>query len=155
MLCPQCKHRETQVVDSRDVHDGVRRRRECLSCKHRFTTYERTEPPQITVTKKSGSPERFNPEKIRRGILIACKNRPVSRVQIDELVETVERQVYETAKESISSEQIGDFVRDALRGVDEIAYVRFVSVYQAFSNLSQFSQTIDRLPAPSKEHPNA
>ena len=155
MLCPKCKCRETQVVDSREAHDGVRRRRECLECKERFTTYERIESPQVVVIKKSGSRERFNPEKIRQGVQISCKNRPVSALQIDEIVNEVEQRVYQTGIDEIQSSTIGDFVRDALRQIDEIAYVRFVSVYQAFTNIEQFSQTIDRLPNPQKEHPHA
>lgn len=146
MLCPKCKHRETQVVDSREVHDGVRRRRECLNCKYRFTTYERVEAPQVVVVKKNGSRERFNPEKIRSGVQIACKNRPVTPLQIDQIVSEVSERVYQTGKDELASQEIGDFVRNLLRQTDEIAYIRFVSVYQAFNSVEQFSQTIDKLP---------
>lgn len=150
MQCPKCNQRDTQVVDSREVHDGVRRRRECLQCKYRFTTYERTEPPQVVVIKKNGNRERFNPEKIRAGVLISCKNRPVTPVQVDHLVSEVAERVYQTGKDEITSREIGAFVRDLLRPIDEIAYIRFVSVYQAFNRIEQFTQTIDKLP-PTKE----
>jgi transcriptional repressor NrdR len=146
MVCPQCADRETQVIDSRDTHDGVRRRRECLSCKHRFTTYERIEQPHIIVIKKSGDRERFAPEKIRRGVQTACKNRPVSAADIDQVVSNVEQGLYALHEPEVTSEQIGDLVRKELQKVDRIAYIRFVSVYQAFSNVDDFSQAIDRLP---------
>ncbi|HSI20259.1 MAG TPA: transcriptional regulator NrdR [Verrucomicrobiae bacterium] len=155
MLCPKCKNRDTQVVDSREVHDGVRRRRECLDCKYRYTTYERIEAPQIVVVKKNGNQERFNPEKIRKGVVTACKNRPVSNLQIDQIVSEVSERVYQTGKEELSSQEVGDFVRDLLRKTDEVAYVRFVSVYQAFNTLDQFSQAIDKLPANPKETSHA
>jgi transcriptional repressor NrdR len=151
MLCPKCLGRETQVVDSREVPDGVRRRRECLACKYRFTTYERVEPPHVVIVKKNGNREKFNPEKIRRGVVTACKNRPVTALQIDQIVNDVEQRVYQTGKDELPSSLVGDFVRDALRQTDEIAYVRFVSVYQAFNTIEQFSQTIDKLPPNSKE----
>lgn len=155
MLCPKCKHRETQVVDSRDTHEGVRRRRECLACKYRFTTYERTEAPHVVVIKKNGEQERFNPEKIRRGVSISCKNRPISALQIDSLVAAVEQRVYQTGKDEINSSTIGDFVRDVLKEIDEIAYIRFASVYEAFSQIEQFNQVIGALPNHPKETPNA
>jgi transcriptional repressor NrdR len=147
MLCPKCNGRETQVVDSREVLDGVRRRRECLTCKYRFTTYERIEAPHVVVIKKNGEKEKFNPEKIRRGVQTACKNRPVTQLQIDQIVSEVAERVYQTGKDELSSRTIGDFVRDLLKQTDEIAYVRFVSVYQAFNSIDQFSQAIDKLPA--------
>jgi transcriptional repressor NrdR len=111
--------------------------------------------PPVIVIKKNGDRERFNPEKIRRGVRTSCKNRPVSELQIDEIVSEVEQRVYQLGDDEVSSRAIGDFVRDALRPIDEIAYVRFVSVYQAFSNIEQFSQTIDKLPNPPKEQPHA
>lgn len=150
MICPKCKHSESQVVDSRDCPEGVRRRRECLQCKHRFTTYERTENPHVTVLKKNGNQERFQPEKIRRSIVIACKNRPVSTVQIDGIVEEVEQRIYFSGDERVSSATIGEYVRELLQKTDQIAYIRFVSVYQSFSNVDQFSEAID--PLLNKSH---
>jgi transcriptional repressor NrdR len=151
MFCPKCSGRDTQVVDSREVQDGVRRRRECLTCKFRFTTYERIEAPQVVVVKKNGSRERFNPEKVRKGMQTCCKNRPVTPLQIDHMVNEVAERVYQTGKDELTSLQVGDFVRDELRKVDEVAYVRFVSVYQAFNSIDQFSQAIDKLPPIEKE----
>lgn len=145
MLCPKCKSCETQVIDSRDSSEGIRRRRACQSCKYRFTTYERVEIVNITVVKKDGNRERFSPEKIRQGVVIACKNRPVSSVQIDTLVSDVEQQVYLSGKEEVRSQEIGDLVRAKLKELDEVAYVRFVSVYQAFSDLKQFTNTINTI----------
>ena len=145
MFCPKCKSADTQVVDSRDAHEGVRRRRLCATCKFRFTTYERVELPIIAVIKKDGNKERFNPEKIRRGVSISCKNRPVSSLQIDEIVSEVAQQVYFSGKEEIYSKEVGDYVREQLQKVDEVAYIRFVSVYQAFTNIDQFTSTIKTL----------
>lgn len=145
MLCPKCKECSTQVIDTRDSSDGIRRRRECLSCKYRFTTYERSEPLQVTVIKKDGNRERFLPDKIRRGIQIACKNRPVSEGEIDRLVEQVEHAVTFAGQESIHSREIGKIVENLLKEVDEIAYVRFVSVCESFTDVNQFSSTIKSL----------
>ena len=145
MNCPKCKHGESQVVDSRDIQDGVRRRRECLSCHFRYTTYERTENPTVLVLKKDGSKQRFSADKVRRGVETACKNRPVTCLQIDAVVSEVEYRVYFSGKEEISSHEIGEFVRELLKELDDIAYIRFVSVYQAFSNIDQFTNTISTL----------
>jgi len=145
MVCPKCKHAETQVIDTRDSSEGIRRRRECLSCKQRFTTYERGEPVTVTVLKKDGNRERFNPEKIRKGVSIACKNRPVCPEDIDELVEHVEQAVSFSGQESITTLEIGKYVEEKLRQMDEVAYVRFVSVYQSFTDIEQFSDTIKSL----------
>ncbi len=145
MICPKCKHTESQVVDSRDAQEGVRRRRECLGCRFRYTTYERIENPTIVVTKKDGSKERFNSEKVRKGVATACKNRPVSDIQIDDVVSEVEHLVYFSGREEITSHEIGDYVRACLQKLDEVAYVRFVSVYQAFSDIDEFTKTINTL----------
>jgi transcriptional repressor NrdR len=142
MLCTHCKHTETQVIDSRDTGDGVRRRRECLACKSRFTTYERSEAPTVLVEKKSGEPERFATDKLRRGIALACKNRPVSPAQIDSLVEDVEQRVFQLGRERVSSREIGSFVQAALQSVDPVAYIRFASVYQEFSRPQEFEEAV-------------
>jgi transcriptional repressor NrdR len=145
MLCPKCKHTETQVIDTRDSSEGIRRRRECLACKHRFTTYERGEPITVTVLKKDGNRERFHAEKIRRGVSIACKNRPVCPEDIDQLVEEVEHDISFSGRESITSQEIGKIVEEKLCKLDGVACVRFVSVYQSFTDLEQFSDTIKSL----------
>ena len=145
MVCPYCKHSDTQVLDSRDGPDGVRRRRECLKCKNRFTTYERTEVPQVIVIKKNGDKERFDQEKVRKGVKISCKNRPVTSAQIDNLVNEVTQRVIFSGKEEIDSKDIGTFVQTSLQELDPIAYLRFTSVYQAFANLNQFEQEINNI----------
>jgi transcriptional repressor NrdR len=145
MICPKCKNSESQVIDSREVQDGIRRRRECQGCKARYTTYERIEIPTVTVLKKDGTKERFTIEKIRRGIRVACKNRPVSPIQIDEAVNEVEQKVYMTGKDEICSTDIGNFVGESLQRVDRIAYVRFISVYQSFSDVAEFTKAINTL----------
>lgn len=145
MICPKCRDCGTQVVDTRDSTEGIRRRRECLTCKFRFTTYERIEPVLVAVIKKDGSKERFNPEKIRRGVSIACKNRPVTTEQVERLVEDVEHAVSSSGQDTISSQEVGKIVERFLRELDEVAYVRFVSVYHSFSDLEQFSDTIKSL----------
>ena len=145
MICSKCKHSETQVIDSRDCPDGVRRRRECLQCKHRFTTYERTEFPVVIITKKSGDQERFDPEKIRKGVQLSCKNRPVTSIQIDALTQEVEQRVYLTGKEEVSSREIGVLVQELLHELDEVAYVRFTSVYQAFTSVREFTEEIHNI----------
>src|ERR1044072_6647263 len=104
MICPKCKHTETQVIDSRDTVEGCRRRRTCLKCKYRFTTYERVETSNVAIVKKDGNQEKFNPEKVRLGVMIACKNRPVSSLEVDELVNEVEQRVHLSGKEEITSQ---------------------------------------------------
>ena len=145
MQCPKCKHAESQVVDSRETQDGIRRRRACLSCKHRFTTYERIELPTTFVLKKDGSRERFNPEKVRRGVATACKNRPVTEDQIDDVVSEVEQRVCFSGRDDICSHDIGDIVREVLEKLDPVAYVRFVSVYEGFEDVKDFAKTINTL----------
>ena len=145
MLCPKCKHTETQVIDTRDSSEGIRRRRECLACKQRFTTYERGEPITVSVLKKDGNRERFHADKIRKGVSIACKNRPVCPEDIDQLVEEVEQAVSFSGQESITSQEIGKLVEEKLRQLDEVSFVRFVSVYQSFTDIEQFSDAIKSL----------
>lgn len=145
MVCPKCGHRETQVTDSRDGPGSIRRRRECLNCRYRFTTHEKVETPVVLVLKKNGDQERFDPEKIRRGVQISCKNRPVTSAQIDSLVEEVVSRIYFIGKEEISSKEIGGQVQELLYELDQVAYLRFISVYRAFTNLKQFEQEIHNI----------
>ncbi len=151
MICPKCSA-ETQVIDSRDSSDGVRRRRTCVGCKYRFTTYERVELPQITVVKRGGDVERFDDEKIRKGISISCKNRPISSATIDQLTDQVVGNVYDLGKDQVQTSQIGEFVQAVLRATDEVAYLRFTSVWQSFANISQFEQTITNLHSTEGTH---
>jgi transcriptional repressor NrdR len=145
MLCPRCKHPESQVIDTRDSSEAIRRRRECLSCKHRYTTYERSESPVMIVQKKNGIRERYKPDKIRRSMEIACKNRPIDQALIESMVQQVESIIAGSGKDEVSSHDIGEAVRSVLRETDEIAYIRYVSVYEAFSDRNQFMTTINAL----------
>lgn len=145
MICPHCKHSETQVLDSRDAGEGIRRRRECLQCAHRFTTYERVEPAILIVEKKNGNKERFNADKLKRGMQLACKNRPVSSAQIDEAVEGIEHKLAMLGKDQVTSKEIGLCVQDALQRLDQVAYIRFTSVYQEFSNVQQFEEAVQTI----------
>lgn len=145
MNCPKCHEHSTQVLDSRDCSDGIRRRRRCQQCNFRFTTYERVEAPLILVIKKNGDKERFDPEKIKRGVAIACKNRPVTTAQIESLVIEVEQKVYLSSKEEVSSQEIGMYVQEILQAIDQISYLRFTSVYQSFADLQQFEQEIHNI----------
>ena len=145
MYCPKCQSRDTQVLESRDCPEGLRRRRVCQACKQRFTTYERVETVNLLVIKKDGRKEKFNLEKVVRGVQTACKNRPVSEDQINALADLVEQQILTTARESVTSEEIGLKVQTALQPLDEVAYLRFISVYDSFSKASDFAQAISDL----------
>ena len=140
MRCPYCGHLEDRVVDSREAQEGqaTRRRRECLGCSRRFTTYERIEDVLPQVVKKDGRREAFSREKIVEGIATACQKRPVSAEQIEALVSGVERQVQELGEREIRSTVIGEAVMRRLRELDEVAYVRFASVYRAFRDVGEF-----------------
>lgn len=145
MRCPECQTPDSRVVDSRTAGDHVRRRRECVSCQHRFTTYERMERPQVWVLKKSGLKEPFIPEKVLEGIALACRKRPVSAQQMDDAVNAV-RTLLELRRESpIPSSAVGEAVLEVLRALDPVAYVRFASVYRAFESVEEFVDVIDPL----------
>jgi transcriptional repressor NrdR len=140
MRCPYCAHLEDRVVDSREAQDGqaTRRRRECLGCGRRFTTYERIEEVLPQVVKKDGRREPFDRAKIVDGVAIACQKRPVSAEQIQALVTSVERQLQELGEREIRTTLIGEAVMRRLRDLDEVAYVRFASVYRAFRDVGEF-----------------
>ena len=140
MRCPYCAHLEDRVVDSREAQDGqaTRRRRECLGCGRRFTTYERIEEVLPQVVKKDGRREPFDRSKIVDGVAIACQKRPVSAEQIQALVTSVERQLQELGEREIRTTLIGEAVMRRLRDLDEVAYVRFASVYRAFRDVGEF-----------------
>ena len=146
MRCPWCQNSEDKVVDSRLADDGesIRRRRECLNCRRRFTTYERLEDAPLWVIKRSGSREPFEAAKVARGIRAATKNRPVSAEQIGRLVQLVEESLKTSGKE-VSFSQIGLAVLDRLRELDEVAYLRFASVYKNFANPSDFEREVGLL----------
>ena len=147
MRCPYCGHPEDRVVDSRDAQEGLatRRRRECLGCGRRFTTYERVEDVLPQVVKKDGRREPFDRRKIAEGLLRACQKRPVSREQIDALVAGVERKVQELGEREVASHVLGEEVMRRLRELDPVAYVRFASVYRAFADVGEFMSELEGL----------
>ena len=147
MRCPYCGHTETRVLDSRptDEASAIRRRRECASCGERFTTYEKVENTPFVVVKKDGRRESFDREKVLRGILVACEKRPVALEDIERLVDEVERELRSSYEREIESSAIGKLVMERLRELDEVAYVRFASVYRQFKDLETFRQELDRL----------
>ena len=140
MKCPFCHETDNRVIDSRLSKDGnmVRRRRECLKCTRRFTTYERVEETMPLVIKKDGRREPFDRDKVLGGMIVACKKRPVSMGTLSAAVDEIEQAVYETGYKEIDSEKIGEMVAEALGKVDQIAYVRFASVYRQFKDVGQF-----------------
>ena len=147
MRCPYCGADESKVIDSRPTEDGekIRRRRECLSCKKRFTTYEKIETSPIMVVKKDMRREPFNASKIKEGLIHACQKRPISMKDIDNIVEKVEKQVYAAGEDEISSRRIGEAVMGELKQLDEVAYVRFASVYRQFTDVSSFMDELNKL----------
>ncbi|MGI6214814.1 MAG: transcriptional regulator NrdR [Christensenellales bacterium] len=140
MKCPFCGGEDSRVVDSRPTEDrtSIRRRRECTSCGKRFTTYEKLEHMQLLVIKKDNTRELFMPDKIRAGIIHACHKRPVTAKQIDDIVSKVEQMAYNSLKQEVTTKQIGEMVMDELRELDEVAYVRFASVYRQFTDIPSF-----------------
>lgn len=147
MKCPRCGHGDNKVVDSRAGKDGdvIRRRRECLSCRARFTTYERIEEELPLVVKRDGRREPFDRQKIVSGILKACEKRPVSYAAIERVVDSLEAEIQASGEKEISSIQIGERVMAALLALDDVAYVRFASVYRQFKDISQFLEEIKPL----------
>lgn len=144
MQCPYCAHKETKVIDKRDVEKQTRRRRECLKCEKRFSTREAVEWAELRVIKKDGRREDYNPEKIKKGILKACEKRPVSSEQIDKMVINVEEKLKKRGKE-VESALIGDLVSKEIKKVDKVAYIRFASVYKDFTELDDFKKEIKDL----------
>ncbi|NMC27937.1 MAG: transcriptional repressor NrdR [Syntrophomonadaceae bacterium] len=147
MMCPFCHEAESKVIDSRSSEDGavIRRRRECTACKKRFTTYERVEERPLLVVKKGGEREQFDRDKIINGITRACEKRPVSSEEIENVVNGIEADLRDLNDREISSRAIGEMVMDRLRELDDVAYVRFASVYRQFTDLNSFINTIDQM----------
>ncbi|HOD49797.1 MAG TPA: transcriptional regulator NrdR [Candidatus Hydrogenedentes bacterium] len=147
MRCPFCNHTEGKVVDSRSSKEGdsIRRRRECLKCGRRFTTYERIEEVAQMVIKKDGRREAFDRWKIKSGILKACEKRPVSLEQIESLIDDVERSLFNSTDNEVSTATIGSAVMDRLKDIDQVAYVRFASVYRQFKDLNEFMDELKGL----------
>jgi transcriptional repressor NrdR len=145
MNCPYCQFVDSKVVDSRDVSDGVRRRRECLACGSRFTTYERVQAAGLFVIKKDLRREEFNKDKLLTGIRKACEKRPLPTGTIDKMAEDIEAEIYAAGKAEVASTVVGDLVMDRLKKVDYIAYIRFASVYRQFTDITAFKEEIDSL----------
>ena len=147
MKCIKCNHLDSKVVESRDIGDGssIRRRRQCLDCDHRFTTYERVEVPYLMVVKKDGSSELFDRTKLLSGLNKAIQKRPVSPQQLEELVDNVERSIHECGETEIPSTRVGELVMDRLMEIDQVAYVRFASVYRSFADVASFEEELKKL----------
>ena len=144
MRCPSCQYNGTRVVDSRPVDDNkeIRRRRECESCGFRFTTFEKIEETPLIVVKKEGSREEFSREKVLRGLIRACEKRPVSLEQLEEIVFNIEKELRRLGNAEVRSEDVGEMVMDRLSKVDEVAYVRFASVYRQFKDITVFIEEL-------------
>ncbi len=147
MRCQYCGSPDSRVVDSRPADDGnsIRRRRVCAECGRRFTTYEKVETKQILVIKKDSSRELFDPQKVRSGIIAACHKRPVTASQIEKVVSSVEQFAANSLQEEITTRQIGEMVMEELRKLDEVAYIRFASVYRQFTNIPSFMNELNQL----------
>ena len=147
MRCPFCHYPDTDVIDTRKLGDGeiIRRRRKCRTCGRRFTTYERIETVSLTVVKKDGAREPYDREKLMRGVRTACYRRPVAAAQIEQLVNDVESAIMATDDQEISSTAIGDEVMRHLRTLDEVAYIRFASVYLSFADIGKLREAVDEL----------
>jgi transcriptional repressor NrdR len=143
MFCPFCRHDETKVIDSRASEEGsIRRRRECLECGRRFTTYEKVEQAPIKVVKKDGTRVPFDAARIRAGLEKACYKRPVRDEQIDDIINSVEAEIYDQFEREVPSRHIGEKVFDMLREIDQVSFVRFASVYREFKDVNDFVEEL-------------
>ncbi|MCG4282103.1 transcriptional regulator NrdR [Lacticaseibacillus saniviri] len=149
MQCPHCHHNSSRVVDSRPTDGGraIRRRRECENCGFRFTTFERIEQTPLLVIKKNGTREEFNREKVLKGLIRAAEKRPVTMEQMTGIVDAVENQLRAIGENEVSSQAIGEYVMNRLADVDDVAYIRFASVYRQFKDMSVFMQELQEMMA--------
>lgn len=147
MRCHQCQNTENKVIESRDVADGeaIRRRRECLKCGYRFTTYERLERPSLVVVKRDGTRELFNRQKLLAGLQRACEKTSVSSVQLESFVAGIERELYGRGEPEVTSTDIGELVMQGMPKLSEVAYVRFASVYRKFRDITGFERELSRI----------
>ncbi len=147
MKCMYCGCEDSKVIDSRSADEGrtIRRRRECVRCGKRFTTYETIEDTPVLVVKSNGTRQAFDAGKIKNGVVKACEKRPVSMSDIDALVDGITKRVYNSMEQEISSKAIGEMVMDALKDVDEVAYVRYASVYRSFKDISSFMEELQKM----------
>lgn len=154
MKCPDCDYVDSKVIESRDLEDGasIRRRRQCLSCGHRFTTYERTEQRQLTVVKKDGTRQPFSRTKLASGIYRACEKRPIAAPQIEAMIDGIEAELRGLGEAEVMADRIGEAVMRELMQLDDVAYVRFASVYRSFADLDSFEAELTRLRARTRHH---
>lgn len=154
MKCLYCECTESKVIDSRSVDEDrtIRRRRECTSCGRRFTTYETIEVTPILVVKNNGTRQSYNAEKVRNGIIKSCEKRPVSMSTIDDMVADISKQVYNSMESEITTKAIGEMVMERLKKVDEVAYVRYASVYRSFKDLSSFMSELKQMMKSEKKN---
>lgn len=147
MKCPYCGYSESKVVDSRPTEEetAIRRRRECEKCAKRFTTYEKIEEVPLVIVKKDGSRELYQRSKLINGFLKACEKRPVSMKQIEEVVDEIEKELYNSMEKEIESKKLGELVMKRLKQLDDVAYVRFASVYRQFKDLNTFMEELNKL----------
>jgi transcriptional repressor NrdR len=153
MRCTQCQHEETKVIESRDVAEGasIRRRRECVKCQFRFTTYERIEKAQLIVVKKDSTRELFNRRKLLAGLYRAAEKTPVTSLQLEQLVDRVEQKLYALGDDEIASSKIGQVVMEELSDLNEVAYVRFASVYRRFKDIASFERELSEMREKKKK----
>ncbi|MFB0559301.1 MAG: transcriptional regulator NrdR [Dehalococcoidales bacterium] len=151
MNCPYCGYHDSKVIDSRDVNEGIRRRRQCLNCDSRFTTYERLQPASLFVIKKDQRREEFDRNKLLTGIRKACEKRPLPTGAVDKLADDIEAELYQLGKAEIPSTVIGDMVMERLKSLDYIAYIRFASVYRDFTDITALKQEVDTLVSSESE----
>jgi len=145
--CPKCPNEGTKVIESRDVAEGesIRRRRQCLNCDYRFTTYERIERPHLVVVKKDGTRQMFSRDKLFDGLQRATEKTSVTTMQIEELIARIEKQLYESGESEFRSTEIGSMIMDELAAIDDVAYVRFASVYRQFKDIASFERELSRI----------
>ena len=152
MKCMYCGCEDSKVIDSRSADEGrtIRRRRECVQCGKRFTTYETIEDTPVLVVKTGGTRQSYDPQKVKSGIIKSCEKRPVSMEKIDKLVEDITKRIYNSMEQEISSKQIGEMVMEGLKNLDEVAYVRYASVYRSFTDIDSFMQELQKMMASKK-----
>ncbi len=153
MKCMYCGCIDSKVIDSRAGEDGstIRRRRECVKCGKRFTTYETIECTPIYVVKSNGARQVFDPNKMKNGIIKACEKRPVSSLTIDSLVDDIQKRIYNSLAQEVTSKQLGEMVCEGLKEIDEVAYVRFASVYRSFTDTTSFIKELEKMVKKDKK----
>ncbi len=152
MKCPFCQHADTQVIDSRASDEGatIRRRRKCLACEKRFTTYEKVELAMPSIVKRGGGRADFDREKLRGSMLLALRKRPVAREAVDEAIARIEEKLLTSAQREIKSEKLGELVMRELKRLDKVAYIRFASVYRSFEDVDEFAEVVREVRPPRK-----